>query len=103
MRKCEDEEQANLNGFCEVDCVRLNVRANSPHSAGCRTTPGNGAIAFVSTREMGEMGDGGVMAESAEPAEPADPLESKLPVDEQDAPREETGLSELLESLFWQL
>lgn len=47
-----------------------------------------------STREMGETGDGGVMVE------PADELESKLPVEEQDPPRDETGRNELLESLF---
>jgi len=99
--KCDDEEQANLNIFCVVDCVRLKVRANSsPHSAGCRATPGSGAMTLESTREMGEMGEGGVMAE---PPELADPLESKLPMDEQEPPREETGLREMLESLFWQL
>jgi hypothetical protein len=90
VRKCEDEEQAKVKDFCE-DCVRLNVRANTPHSAGCCTTPGSGAMNLESTREMGE---GGVTVE------PADELESKLPVDEQDPPRDEMGLNELLESLF---
>lgn len=32
--------------------------------------------------------------------EPAEELESKLPVDEQDPPRDEMGLVEVLESLF---
>jgi len=51
-----------------------------------------------STREnVGEVGDGGVTVE------PDDELESKLPVEEQDPPREEIGLRELLERRFWQL
>lgn len=44
---------------------------------------------------MGEAG--GVMVD------PPDEMESKLPVDEQDAPRDATGLIGVLESLFWQL
>ena len=48
-------------------------------------------MTFESTRDMGE---GGVMVE------PADELESKLPLDEQDPPRDEMGLVEMLESLF---
>jgi len=94
VRKCDDDEQAKEKAFCEHDWAREKVRANSPHSAGCRTTPGNGAMTFDSTRKMGEVGEGGVMVD------PADELESKLPVDEQDPPRDETGLSELLERRF---
>jgi hypothetical protein len=98
VRKCDEEEQAKEKGLCDVDCCRENVRAKSPHSEGCRTTPGNGAMTLDSTREnVGEVGDGGVTVE------PDDELESKLPVEEQDPPREEIGLRELLERRFWQL
>ena len=73
----------------------MNLEPKSPHSAGCRATPGKGAMALDSTREIGE--DGGVMVD------PPEELESKLPVDEQEPPREDKGRIEELESLFWQL
>lgn len=98
MRKCDEEEQENEKAFCEAVCDRENVRAKSPHSEGCRTTPGNGAMTLVSTREkVGEVGDEGEMVD------PAEELDSRLPVDEQDPPRDEMGLSEVLERRFWQL
>lgn len=44
-----------------------------------------------------ETGEGGVIADEA------DELESKLPVEEHEPPRDEIGLKDELESLFWQL
>lgn len=55
-------------------------------------------MTLVSTREkVGEVGDEGEMVD------PAEELDSRLPVDEQDPPRDEMGLSEVLERRFWQL
>lgn len=51
-------------------------------------------MALASTLEIGE---GGVMADDA------DELESKLPVDDDEPPRDEIGRMDELDSLFWQL
>lgn len=83
-----------MNPFEDSDCDRLNLRAKSPHSGGWRATPGRGAMAIGSFLDMGE---GGVMAVEV------DELESKLPADEHDAPLGESGLTDELESRFWQL
>ena len=53
--KWDDDVQAKWNPFEENDVVRLNLRASSPHSLGCRATPGRGA-AKDWTRDIGEAG-----------------------------------------------
>lgn len=81
------------------DSDRVIFRTSSPHSAGCRATPGKGAMTFDSTRDNAEGGEGGVVAEYA------DDMESKLPADEHDPSRDgdDTGPANGLDTFLWQL
>lgn len=74
--------QAKWNALEEKDVVRLNLRASSLHSLGCRATPGRGA-AKDWTRDIGD--DGGVI-------DPSEQRESMVPYEELEHPRDETGL-----------
>jgi len=88
--KWEDDVQEKWNRFEENDVDRLNLSASSPHSFGCRATPGRGA-AKDWVRDIGE--DGGVM-------EPSEQRESRVPLEELEHPRDETGLRLDPDSLF---
>jgi len=86
--------QEKWNPLEENDVDRLNLSASSPHSLGCRATPGRGA-AKDCVRDIGD--DGGVLDPSEEQRE------SRVPLEELEHPREETGLRLDPDSLFWQL
>lgn len=81
--------QQKWNPLEEKEVDRLNLRASSPHSLGCRATPGRGA-AKDWTRDIGD--DGGVMELSER--------ESMVPVQESEQPRDEIGRRLEPDSLF---
>lgn len=82
--------QEKWNPFEENDADRLNFSASSPHSLGCRATPGRGA-AKDWTRDIGE--DGGVM-------EPSEQRERMVPLEELEHPCDDTGRRLDPDSLF---
>jgi len=88
--KWEDDVHEKWNPFAENDVVRLNLSASSPHSLGCRATPGRGA-AKDCVRDIGE--DGGVM-------DPSEQRESRVPLEELEHVRDEMGMMLDPDSLF---
>jgi len=79
--------QAKRKALLEYDCARLKL----PHSFGCRATHGRGAAALDCVRAIGD--EGGVIDEASD-------AESKLPVDDPEHPRDDTGRRCVPDSLF---